>query len=270
MSPFSRVSAFGRACLAGGLLLLSGCAALEETARRIGLVDDTPPRVVPVPGPLEGWESIGSSVRGKPILATMVGEGPRRVYVIGGVHGDEPEGHEVARVLPDLLRRADPAETSGATVRILMDMNPDGTRAGTRGNTRGVDLNRNWPATNYRASARHGTRAMSELETVAVHTDMTRFDPDVVIVFHSSYRGPFVNYDGAETALAYRFAAAARDHDPRWRVVHEMGYPTPGSLGSYVGLDQRTPILTVEFQRGREVQTNARAVLAGVLSVLKK
>lgn len=231
------------------------------------MVTDAPPRTVPVPKPIEGWDTIGSSVRGKPLLAATVGAGPRKVYVIGGIHGDEPEGLSVARVLPDLLRRASLSDTQGATVRILMDMNPDGSLAGTRGNTRGVDLNRNWPAANYRASRKHGPRAMSELETVAVHGDLTKFDPDLIVVFHSSQTGPFVNFDGDAASLAYRFAAAAREHDPRWRVVREMGYETPGSLGSYAGDDRRTPILTVEFQRGREDQTNALASLAGVLAV---
>jgi protein MpaA len=242
---------------------------MEQVGVDLGLLDETPPRVVPVPAPVQGWEEIGKSVRGKPLLARTVGDGSRRVYVIGSIHGDEPEGLPVAQALPDLLSGAEPGAVQGAKVRVLLDMNPDGTASGTRGNTRGVDLNRNWPASNYRSDTRHGSRAMSELETLAAHTDITSFDPDVVIVFHSSHKGPFVNYDGNEATLAYRFANAAREHDPRWRVVHEMGYPTPGSLGTYAGVDRGTPILTVEFQRGRDAVTNTRAALAGVLSVLR-
>ena len=249
--------------------VLGGCSLFHSAAEEIEfLVADTPPRTVPVPRPVEGWDTIGSSVRGKPLLAVTVGSGPRKVYLIGGIHGDEPEGVQAAKVLPDLLSRASADLTAGATIRVLMDMNPDGTLAGTRANTRGVDLNRNWPAANFNASKRHGPRPISELETLAVHADLSKFDPDLIIVLHSAQTGPFVNYDGSAAGLAYRFAAAAREHDPRWRVVHHMGYPTPGSLGSYAGVDRKTPILTVEFQRGREEGTNARAALAGVLSVL--
>ncbi|MCC6661627.1 MAG: DUF2817 domain-containing protein [Phycisphaerales bacterium] len=252
------------------LPVLGGCGMFHHAAEEISmLVSDPPPRTVPVPRPIEGWDTIGSSVRGKPLLATTVGSGPRRVYVIGGIHGDEPEGLQVAKVLPDLLHRASMADMQGVTVRVLMDMNPDGSLAGTRTNTRGVDLNRNWPAGNHSASPRHGARPISEMETVSVHDDLSRFDPDLLIVFHSSQTGPFVNYDAAAAALAYRFASAARAEDPRWRVVRDMGYPTPGSLGSYVGVDLRTPVLTIEFQRGRENDTNARAALAGLLAVLK-
>src|SRR5438093_1211107 len=47
-----------------------------------------------------GWTKIGSSVRGKPIEAVTLGNGPRHIYVIGGIHGDEPEGPAAARALP--------------------------------------------------------------------------------------------------------------------------------------------------------------------------
>src|SRR5947207_2182516 len=49
------------------------------------------------------WSRIGSSVRGKQIFATTLGSGPRRVYIIRGIHGDEPERVPVADKLPELL-----------------------------------------------------------------------------------------------------------------------------------------------------------------------
>src|ERR1051326_3147278 len=49
------------------------------------------------------WTRIGSSVRGKPIEAVTLGSGPKRVYIIGGIHGDEPEGPATAGPLPAAL-----------------------------------------------------------------------------------------------------------------------------------------------------------------------
>lgn len=37
------------------------------------------------------------------------------------------------------------------TLRVFEDMNPDGTHASSRFNARGVDLNRNFPASNFRS-----------------------------------------------------------------------------------------------------------------------
>ena len=64
------------------------------------------------------------------------------------------------------------------------------------------------------------------------------------------------------------FALAAARSDRRWRVVPEMGYPTPGSLGSYLGVDRGVPILTIEFERGGDPEASWAAMRDGVAAVL--
>jgi predicted deacylase len=210
---------------------------------------------------------IGRSVEGVAIMAEDHGRGRQRVYVIGLIHGNEPEGYaafgEVRRVL---------GEHRGARVRLVPTMNPDGQTAGTRGNARGVDLNRNWPASNFTPAEDRGPTPRSEPETEAVFADLMRFNPDVLIVLHSIRRGgPFVNFDGPEPAdrLSRAFVEAAAGHDPRWRVVPSMGYSTPGSLGTFAGVDLRIPTLTVEFERGHDPDEARRAVGAGLDAVLR-
>ncbi len=209
------------------------------------------------------WSTIGASALGRPIEAVTWGRGPRRVYIIGGIHGDEPEGLAVAGSLGATARPG-----TSATVRIVRDMNPDGTIARTRTNSRGVDLNRNWPASNFRAGGGRGRTPLSEAETQVVHRDLLRFDPDLVIVLHSARAGPFVNFDGPAAGAAERFVGAARVRDPRWRVVPRMGYATPGSIGSFVGVDGRIPILTVEFARGEPGEPGRGGALAGLGALL--
>lgn len=212
---------------------------------------------------------IGRSVQGEAITASDIGQGAARVYLIGLIHGDEVEGigtlDAVRRVLGD---------QRGVRVRLVENMNPDGHTAGVRGNARGIDLNRNWPASNFTPDPDRGPEPLSEPETAAVHADILRFQPDVLIVLHSIRRsGPFVNFDGPEPAgsLAEVFAqAAARSGDARWRVVPSMGYPTPGSLGTFAGLDSGIPILTVEFERGHSPEDASRAATAGMRAVLSQ
>lgn len=212
------------------------------------------------------WTEIGRSAQGRPIEAVTLGSGSSgtpRVLVIGGIHGDEQEGAPAVEAL-----LADGSWRRGATVRIIRDANPDGTAAGTRFNSRGVDLNRNWPASNFKPSRSRGRSTLSEPETAAVHADILAFRPAIVVVFHSARGGPFVNFDGPAAELAGRFGAAAARADPRWRVVAQMGYATPGSLGSYLGVDCGVPILTVEFQRGHEAGAAAEAAIAGLTGVI--
>jgi len=212
------------------------------------------------------WEPIGRSVSGRRIEAlTLPAPGPRAL-IVGGIHGDEPEAQGAIDELAAHLASTRP----NATIRIVRDANPDGTAAGSRANSRGIDLNRNWPARNFTPAPDRGPAPLSEPETRALHREIVRFGPDLVIVCHSSPRGPFVNFDGPGAELAAAFATAAGRTDGRWRVVPEIGYATPGSLGSYIGIDLGVPILTVELARSGAPEGARAALREGVSAVLRE
>lgn len=236
---------------------LAGCSASQkekDAAISVNIVDSA------------DWVPVGLSVKGRPIEAITVGKGPRRILVIGGIHGDEREAHpSVTR----LVNRLGGEEASSvATWRIIRDLNPDGSALARRGNGRQIDLNRNFPARNFEKRKRHGPTPLSEPESVAL-MDLVRADqPSVIIVFHSSAYGPFVNFDGPGAGVARAFADGAAEVDERWRLVPEMSYATPGSLGSYFGVDQGIPVLTIEFLRGQEPLDAWRAIEAGFNGVV--
>lgn len=176
------------------------------------------------------------------MVATTVGGGPNRVYVIGGIHGDERTGIDTSRALLDHLRRSLP---ESVTVRWLIDANPDGSAAGTRVNANGVDLNRNWP-TDHAPSALHGPGPLSEPESQALSADIARFEPSVIVAMHSAREGPFVNYDGPAVDLAHAFASAASEHERTWEALSVLDWTTPGSLGTHFGIGLGIPVVTVE------------------------
>jgi predicted deacylase len=210
------------------------------------------------------WARIGTSVEDRPIEARTFGDGAYRIYLIGGIHGDE---HDGGRWVDELCERLGPDGLSGTTLRVVRDLNPDGTAARSRTNARGVDLNRNWPASNFEPSTSRGLAPLSEPETHTVFDDLRSFEPDLAVVLHSARRGPFVNYDGPAEPLALLFADAARAADARWRPVADMGYATPGSFGSWAGKDGRFPVLTIEFERGGDPERARLALFAGVDSL---
>ena len=110
---------------------------------------------------------IGRSVRDRTIRATTLGDAgaPRRLLVVGCIHGDECAGTAVTRLL---VRRA-PLPVSAITV--VHDLNPDGSRRRQRGNARGVDLNRDF-----------GT--FSQPETRAARRLVRTLRPTVSVWFH--------------------------------------------------------------------------------------
>jgi murein peptide amidase A len=205
-----------------------------------------PPATVPS-STGDGWEIVGTSVQGRPIRIRAVGHGPRRVLFIGGIHGDEPEGAYATAELPGAFDDAGLAD--GVTLTILEDANPDGRAAGTRGNANGVDVNRNFPASNFdTTNASNGGSPLSQPEARAVYNTIERIDPALVLVAHSWAGRQFINFDGPAREIAERFAASSG-----LPVQESSAFaPTPGSLGSYFGRDRGTSVLTVEVLKGSD------------------
>ena len=193
------------------------------------------------------WRMVGQSVKGRPLRATTIGHGPRRVLWIGSIHGDEGEGKVATERLPQALSQM-PGALSEVTLTILEDANPDGTAMNMRRNSNGVDLNRNFPAANFTPHRIFGIRPLSQPEALVVHDLIISTQPHLVIVAHSWRNDRFINFDGPAEALAVRFS---RLSGYPLRNSRDMA-PTPGSLGSWVGSTLGIPILTLEYQRGRE------------------
>ena len=132
---------------------------------------------------------LGRSTQGRTILAYRKGNPAARhtVLVLGQMHGDEPAGRVTARTLWQEL----PVD-SDADVWIVPTMNPDGSALGTRRNSRGVDLNRNWPTSGWVSGSRSsstygGPRAASEPETRAMMRFLDEVRPELITSLHQPF-----------------------------------------------------------------------------------
>ncbi|HEX5052882.1 MAG TPA: M14 family zinc carboxypeptidase [Planctomycetota bacterium] len=211
------------------------------------------------------WQEVGTSVQGRALRIARVGRGPRRVLWIGGIHGNEREGRISTAELPRALL-AMPQAMDDVTLTILEDCNPDGTAQNTRGNAHGVDLNRNYPADNFKPSRLFGLRPLDQPEARALHDLILAEKPHLVIVAHSWHDDHFINFDGPAEHLAQRFSARSG-----YRVQASKDIaPTPGSLGSWVGRTLGIPILTLEYHRGREPWAAWWETRSAILDVVSK
>jgi murein peptide amidase A len=149
-----------------------------------------------------GRTVIGHSVRGRPITNTLKGDpgAPARVLVIGCVHGDEAAGVRVAR------RLIAGAPARNAAIWVVPSLNPDGVAANTRGNARGVDLNRNFPFDWQPLDGLEysGTQALSEPESRAARRLILRRKPDITIWFHQPFG--LVDRSGGDPLVERRFS----------------------------------------------------------------
>jgi protein MpaA len=191
---------------------------------------------------------LGTSVQGRLIEAYVRGRRPHEtVLVVGGVHGDEPKSVSVARRLIDLLC-TDRQAVQGVRWVVIPVANPDGYERRNRRNAHGVDINRNFPTRNWRRVSKRsrmfgGDKPAGEPETRTLIKTVTRFRPARIIVIHSISNGLHCNnYDGPARALA-----AAMSRINRYPVRASMGYPTPGSFGTWAGAERNIPIITLEL-----------------------
>jgi protein MpaA len=206
-----------------------------------------------------GFDELGRSSEGRPIRGRRFGGGGPALLVMGGIHGDEPSSVEAMTALA--VRMSAPAAAPpAAPVWLLPAANPDGLVRRSKNSARDVDLNRNFPArsftTDHRPGYCPGPAPLSEPETRLLAALIEREGVAAVVAVHA----PFgcVNYDGPAAAWAAAVAAACG-----WPVQADIGYPTPGSLGGWLGVDREVPVLTLELP-ARDLGVHAGSAAAAL------
>ncbi|MBY7144675.1 hypothetical protein KFZ56_16775 [Virgibacillus sp. NKC19-3] len=132
----------------------------------------------------------GTSIEGRPIHLVRVGypeplsdeeiANGRNILIQGTPHGNEPAGQEMAlQLLRDLAFTDDPElleQMRETTILFMPTPNPDGREANQRGNSLGIDNNRD-----------HLNLATPEIQIVA--EVMNQFQPDITIDAHERPSG---------------------------------------------------------------------------------
>ena len=200
------------------------------------------------------WKRSGMSTGDHPVIYRHLRskKGSPRILLIGGVHGNETEGVQFMHEF--CLEFADNHETSPFDYEILLIpvMNPYGVLKHQRVNANRVDLNRNIPTKDWSkkfSKERYypGKAANSEPETRLLVKLIDSFEPHFIISFHSWK--PLINYNGP----AFKFAKKMNE-TLDMKVTGDIGYPAPGSLGTYAGLERGIPTITFEFRRGMALE----------------
>ena len=172
----------------------------------------------------------------------LIGEnGEGKVLVVGVFHGDEPQGKYLIDEYLKLKK---------SNLLFIPCLNPDGMGANTRVNANGVDLNRNFPTKNFGQdgsaagddpSAYYGgSEPASEIETKFIIDVIEKYKPKLILSLHAPYK--IVNYDGPAEDVAQKISDIIG-----YPVEASIGYPTPGSFGTYCGVERNIPTITLEL-----------------------
>jgi murein peptide amidase A len=169
------------------------------------------------------------------------------ILLMGGIHGDEPLGVELAKKTLEFLEHDSKKPQPEITVpwALIPILNVDGFKAGTRVNGRGVDLNRNYPSMSWTSGFEKerynpGPAAASEAEIKAVVGFIQDFKPRLIIHCHS-WKPMVVAAGDPGMRDAERLSRSSG-----YKVVPEIGYPTPGSLSQFGWVDNQIPVICIE------------------------
>ena len=169
-------------------------------------------------------------------------ENSKPILVIGVFHGEEPQGKFL---IDEYLKKNSP------NLLFIPCLNPDGMAIGKRTNANGVDLNRNYPTKNWQLTEKNeffgGESPASELETKFMIEVLEQYKPELILALHAPFK--VVNYDGPAKEIAEKISQIIN-----YPVEPSIGYPTPGSFGTYCGIERNIPTITLELDEEIPVQ----------------
>jgi murein peptide amidase A len=169
------------------------------------------------------------------------------ILFLGGVHGDEVEGVWLMEEVLNRWTKKFPGQKCGAI--LIPQANPDGYAKGQRCNSRNVDLNRNLPTRDWTPEVKNpryppGPSAASEAETQALVSLISETKPRAILSAHSFSKFQ-VNVNGPSREWGKKLSSLCG-----YPITEDIGYPTPGCLGTYSGKELGIPTITLEIERG--------------------
>jgi len=172
----------------------------------------------------------------------------KKILLIGCIHGNEKAGILLSiKVSNEIFA----SRINKNTLIYIPTANPDGNALNTRTNSNKIDINRNFPATNWAYTDSSmlkpdkkkywgGMWPTSEMETrFILHVD-SLFHPEAIIILHQFL--DCVQYDGTGRPLAEFISNITKQ-----KLLDNIGYKTEGSIGSYFGDDKRREVITIEI-----------------------
>lgn len=178
----------------------------------------------------------------------------RPILIMGGIHGDEPEGVELAKSTLEFLKKdAEKIQAVKAPWILIPCLNIDGFSERQRVNGAGVDLNRNYPSSDWSPEfpkERYfpGSKPASEPEIQGLVKLIEEYRPRLIIHCHSWH--PCVVYAGEPA----RRDAERLGLSSGYEVRDDIGYPTPGSLSQYAWGDLKIPVICIEEAEGAPLE----------------
>ncbi|HET8671093.1 MAG TPA: DUF2817 domain-containing protein, partial [Candidatus Saccharimonadales bacterium] len=202
--------------------------------------------------------SIGSSVQGRSITAYRFGNGPSKIIFVGGTHGDERSSVQILNKWVDQLENNPDRIPAHQTIIVIPTINPDGYAANRRTNANNVDLNRNFPANNWKPGVtmpdksylEHGggTEPLSEPESRALANYVLSQSPRLVLTYHAAGSVVVPNGSGDSNAIAIEYGKKSTvGYMSNSQTGTFFEYDTTGAFEDWLHDKHSIPTLLIEL-----------------------
>jgi len=217
---------------------------------------------------------IGTSVKGRSITAYKFGSGASKIIFVGGTHGDEKSSVYTLNSLADYLESNPDKIPAHRTIIIIPNLSPDGFAASTRTNANNVDLNRNFPANNWKQGVTMpddsfnanggGSAPLSEPESRALANYVLSQSPRLVLTYHAAAGVVIPNDSGDSDGLAHVYDQKSNlGYASNSQTGSIFTYDTTGAFEDWLHDKHGVPTLLLELwtTTGNEFAKNQNAML---------
>lgn len=202
-------------------------------------------------------KTIGYSVNGRPIQAYFYGSGSTTILFTGGIHGTEPSGTYTMQSWASHLDSYGYKIPADKQVVIVPNLNPDGIATNQRYNVHGVNLDRNFPTSDWVSDipiqngqivpGGGGTSPLSEPETKAIAALTASLRPRVMISFHAQGSLVGINEVGDSAAIGSLYASNVGYQKMFYNAEDVMGHDFTGEYEMWIGENLGLPAVLIEL-----------------------
>lgn len=199
---------------------------------------------------------IGSSVQGRPLTAHYFGNGATTILFTGGIHGEERSAQQTMQAWVEYLMVNGYKIPADKRVVVVPNLNPDGIARGTRNNANNVNLGRNYPSANWKASIETSSGVLptgggaspgSEPETKAMMTLTRQLQPRLEVSFHAQGRLVGANKVSDSVAIGDIYANTVGYNTMYHNAEAVMGYSITGEYEEWMGETMGIPAILIEL-----------------------
>lgn len=209
-------------------------------------------------------QSIGTSHQGRSIIAYSFGSGNRAFLFTGAIHGNEYSARSLMYTWIDEIDANIGRLPDNTRVVIIPEVNPDGVANGSRYNSRNVDLNRNFPTSDWQKDVQTvygdpfpnggGKSAGSEKETKALMAFSSALRPTLTMSYHAQAAYAIANTCGNSGSIAESYANQS-GYRNMTGVGGAFSYSITGTYDDWLCEKQGLPSVLIEMMSSSYVDS---------------